>query len=150
MKARTLERIKRVLLLNDKYSLLPEIADFFGDSEDGVEWMIDFLKVFGGSTIKVPKIEVIDRVETDVEIFEQLHRSPNDMTVEDLSSIFGVAPVTVKAIYRRVATALSIEPSPILLAGGETDAESVEDLPGEDVSIEERSDDGDDEEASAL
>lgn len=104
---KTLARMKTILFINDRYGLLPEIADFFGD--DQLEVMIDFLTTFGGMDIKVPPRDALNRAKRDAEIWEAMDRRPNITTVRFLAGEYEMDERSIIRAYRTTCRCLQEE-----------------------------------------
>lgn len=104
MRFSTTGNIRRVLLVNDRYNLLPELSDFFEKEREGL--MVDFLRTFGGMTLSVPALDTLDRAERDVDIWESVDRDPTFKTICFLAEQYSMDENSVLRAYKRVCAQL--------------------------------------------
>lgn len=87
-----------VLLADEEYSLLPELYQIFGE-----ETLLEFLDVFGGVELKVPRRNHLLRSIRDVAIYHRLEKSNKPTVVNELASEYDISPETVKRIHLRIS-----------------------------------------------
>lgn len=85
----------------DRYSVLPEIFSLLGP-----EKTLDFLEVFGGSTIKFPPRNAVAQVIRDFEIYRALNGLGGESRLVVMARLAGQHDLTegyIKEVHDRVA-----------------------------------------------
>lgn len=88
-------------------TLLPELHDIFGR-----EATLRFLEIFAGSTLIVPRIDQLQKLARNVEIYFRLERAPDSQhaeVVRILADDFEISRDQVRVIYAKTKTKFEIE-----------------------------------------
>ena len=80
-----------------KRSLLPEVYDLVGG-----DTTIEFIRLFGGTNLRVPTMTELNRIVRDNEIFEALNKNPRSL--ERLSKKYNLGKDRVEQIYERMSS----------------------------------------------
>ena len=83
-----------ILLVHDKFTLLPEIMEVFGK-----ESLMKFLSVFSGVTFRVPSLGDLKSSARSVDIYVSLSRSNNSTQKKYLGEKYGLTEDRIIKIY---------------------------------------------------
>ncbi len=84
------------------HSFLPELLDCIGEENTKKVIML-----FGGSSLKIPRIENIKKMETELKIFKHLEKDYSPESIAKISRTTGVQKAKVKKIYDAMAKTIS-------------------------------------------
>jgi len=90
-----------LLTIDSEYSLLPELYDIFGK-----EKLVEFLDVFGGTTISVPSRDKLIKYIDMIEVYSMIEKNPNIDRYE-LGREFDVSVDTIVRWNEKVKSLLS-------------------------------------------
>lgn len=85
-----------VSLLMARFSMLPELLDFF--SYDAKK-LLQFIDRFGGMNIAVPPRQEVGRMARDINIYRSLSAAKSPENVKRLANLYGVTEERVKQIF---------------------------------------------------
>lgn len=97
---RSIDALFVLLVHSGRYELLPELYEVFGR-----EKLLQFLEIFGGTTIKVPSEKDLIQAARDVAIYTRLHDAQpgHKDPVDDLCHEYDLCSDEVYTIYREMA-----------------------------------------------
>jgi len=104
LRGREVDAFYMLLVSSGKYTFLPELHDIFGK-----EATIKFLDVFAGCTVKVPKVETIEKLARDAEIYIRIEQAPYSQQASIISELSLANDIThdrVRTIYARIKVKL--------------------------------------------
>jgi hypothetical protein len=80
--------------VTEVHSLIPELIECIG--EENVEKVIT---LFGGMSIKIPRIENVKKMEVDLAIYKSLHEDYSEENIARLSRVTGIQKAKVRKVY---------------------------------------------------
>lgn len=93
-------KLKELILYTYQSSLVPEIFDLLGE-----EKAIEFLRIFGGLKIDVPKYQEITELARSLDIYETLNVIHTQETTFQLAERYKIPYQLVQNIYRSMKSA---------------------------------------------
>lgn len=92
-----------VALLMGRFTMLPELMDFFAYDAQKV---LEFIDRFGGMSLVIPGRQEVGRMARDINIYRALTAAKNAENVKRLASLYGVTQDRVRAIFSETSEAL--------------------------------------------
>lgn len=100
LNARTPSDLLLTLLLLKRWSLLPELLDFFGQSQD----FYRFVDCFGGASIRIPSREEMGIAGRNLHIWQRLRANPGGKS--DLMSEHSLSEISIDKIVAEVESTM--------------------------------------------
>ena len=94
-----------LMKIREVESMLPEIANVIGESNT-----IKLITLFGGSTLKFPKIEQYKKLQNELEIYKKIDCNRSERNIEKISRIYGVPKTKIKKIHVSMGKIVGITP----------------------------------------
>lgn len=86
------------LMILSRFSLLPELLDFFGSTET----FLSFIDRFGGMDIKIPPRDEIAKLARNVHIYKTLCGCHTTEAINRLADHYGLTTIRIRKIYEEV------------------------------------------------